>query len=267
MRRVMHRYFRLLPFALPATLAVMLGVALAMAPAPAQAESAEAATHRSETKAVIELFTSQGCSACPPADAFLNELSSRDDVVILSLPVDYWDYLGWKDTLAQPENTARQRAYAAVRGDGKVYTPQMVVNGHGHYVGSNRHKITSLLATAHLPVSVSLSRTHKRLNVDIGAGTPPQDGMVTVRLVTFLKKAEVPIRSGANHGRTLTYRNVVLDNEPIGMWDGKAMQLVLPTDAVMEGPGRGCAIILQIESDKGPGRILGAGTLRAEAQG
>ncbi|WP_128290664.1 DUF1223 domain-containing protein [Afifella aestuarii] len=267
MRRVMHRYFRLLPFALPATLAVMLGAALVIAAAPARAESAQAATPGSGTKAVIELFTSQGCSACPPADAFLNELSTHDDLIILSLPVDYWDYLGWKDTLAQPENTARQRAYAAVRGDGKVYTPQMVVNGHGHYVGSNRHKITSLLATAHLPVSVSLSRSHERLNVDIGAGTPPQDGMVTVRLVTFLKKVDVPIRSGENRGRTLTYRNVVLDNEPIGMWDGNAMKLVLPTEAVMEGPGKGCAIILQIESDKGPGRILGAGTLRAEAQG
>ena len=100
--------------------------------------AAGAAPALATTKAVIELFTSQGCSSCPPADALLGEYAKRDDVLALSFPVDYWDYLGWKDTLASHENTERQRAYAAARGDRQVYTPQVVVNGVEHMVGSTR---------------------------------------------------------------------------------------------------------------------------------
>src|SRR5690349_11098694 len=96
-------------------------------------------------KAVVELFTSQGCSSCPPADAFFLELSRRSDVISLSLPVDYWDYLGWKDTLAQPAFTARQRAYASARNDKQVYTPQAIVNGAKAVVGSDRNKIDTLI--------------------------------------------------------------------------------------------------------------------------
>src|ERR687884_289212 len=88
-------------------------------------------------QAVVELFTSQGCSSCPPADAMLGELARRPDVIALSLPVDYWDYLGWKDTLAQPAFSARQRAYAGARGDRQVYTPQVIVNGATPCVGSD----------------------------------------------------------------------------------------------------------------------------------
>src|ERR1700704_5314493 len=96
---------------------------------------------QAEPRAVIELFTSQGCSSCPAADKLLGELANDPSLVSISVPIDYWDYLGWKDTLADPRNTARQRAYAHVRGDGKVYTPQVVVNGSGHALGSDKSAI------------------------------------------------------------------------------------------------------------------------------
>src|SRR5712691_13292673 len=101
---------------------------------------------QAEPRAVIELFTSQGCSSCPPADKLLAELTGDPSLVAISVPIDYWDYLGWKDTLADPRNTARQRAYAHVRGDGKVYTPQVVVNGSLHVLGSDKAAIERAIA-------------------------------------------------------------------------------------------------------------------------
>jgi hypothetical protein len=111
-----------------------------------------------EPKAVLELFTSQGCSSCPPADKLLGEYAKRDDVLVLSFNVDYWDYLGWKDTLANPDNTERQRAYASARGDRQVYTPQVVVNGSAHVVGSNKADIEAAIAQGPgLPVKIALA--------------------------------------------------------------------------------------------------------------
>ncbi|MHA1189152.1 MAG: DUF1223 domain-containing protein, partial [Alphaproteobacteria bacterium] len=103
-------------------------------------------------KAVVELFTSQGCSSCPPADKYVGDLVDREDVIALSLPVDYWDYLGWKDTLARPENTRRQYEYANARGDNRVYTPQIIVNGGEHFVGSSRKSVERSIRDSELPV-------------------------------------------------------------------------------------------------------------------
>ena len=111
-----------------------------LASTPAAAQSPEAVFSR-PLKGVIELFTSQGCSSCPPADALLKVLAEDRDLIALSLPIDYWDYLGWKDTLASHRNTERQSAYAAARGDGAIYTPQVVINGVAHVVGSDRGEI------------------------------------------------------------------------------------------------------------------------------
>src|ERR1700737_2271976 len=99
-----------------------------------------------QTRAVVELFTSQGCSSCPPADKLIGELASDPSLVVMSIPIDYWDYLGWKDTLASPRNTARQKAYARARGDGQVYTPQAVVNGSVHALGSDKAAIEQAIA-------------------------------------------------------------------------------------------------------------------------
>src|SRR5205085_8680329 len=125
-----------------------------------------------DTRAVVELFTSQGCSSCPPADKLLGELAADPTVVALSLPIDYWDYLGWKDTLADPRHTARQRAYSKVRGDHEVYTPQIVVNGSLHALGSDKDAVETAIAKsrenpATLALPVKLSIGDGRLTVSV----------------------------------------------------------------------------------------------------
>src|SRR5215471_13889800 len=127
------------------------------------------------SRTVVELFTSQGCSSCPRADAVLGRLAERDDVVALSLSIDYWDYLGWKDTLASPKFTERQRAYAHTRGDGAIYTPQAVVNGLVHVNGADEGLIDRTMestgkAVARSIVPVRLSESKERLVVRPGRG-------------------------------------------------------------------------------------------------
>src|SRR5882724_552560 len=133
---------------------------------------APSSSAQAEPRAVIELFTSQGCSSCPAADKLLGELADDPSLVTISVPIDYWDYLGWKDTLADPRNTGRQRAYAHVRGDGKVYTPQVVVNGSLHVLGSDKAAIDRAIgqsrkngAMSSPPVTVVLA--DGRLNVAV----------------------------------------------------------------------------------------------------
>src|SRR5271166_6724750 len=119
--------------------------------------SALCASARAQTRGVVELFTSQGCSSCPPADKLLGELAGDPSIVAISVPIDYWDYLGWKDTLADPRNTARQKAYAHVRGDGQVYTPQAVVNGSIHALGSDKVAIEQAIAKSRKSGAMSVS--------------------------------------------------------------------------------------------------------------
>ena len=209
-------------------------------------------------KAVVELFTSQGCSSCPPADAFAGDLVKRDDVITLSLPVDYWDYLGWKDTFARRENTERQYAYARVRGDGRVYTPQIVINGGHHYVGSSRKGIERGIEEAELPVPVSMSVVGGELEVVIGDQAWDPRYHTTVRLVSYQRSATVEIGRGENTGRTITYYNVVRDMRAIGMWKGRPMTITLPLDDIMVDDSDGCAVIVQADSPKGPSTIIGA---------
>ncbi len=209
-------------------------------------------------KAVVELFTSQGCSSCPPADAFAGDLVNRDDVITLSLPVDYWDYLGWKDTLARHENTERQYEYARTRGDGRVYTPQMIVNGSDHFVGSARASVERGIANAELPVPVSLSVSGRELEVRIGEFPWDTKFHTTVRLVSYNRSATVEIGRGENDGRTITYYNVVRDMRTIGMWKGRPMTVTLPLDDIMVGDSDGCAVLVQADSPKGPSTIVGA---------
>src|SRR5437868_4446090 len=128
-----------------------------------------------EPRGVIELFTSQGCSSCPPADKLAGELARDPSLIVLSLPVDYWDYLGWKDTLALPGHTNRQRAYSKARGDREVYTPQVVVNGVKHVLGSDRTAIESAITQTHsqlsmLSLPVSMSVAGEQISVSVPAG-------------------------------------------------------------------------------------------------
>jgi hypothetical protein len=221
---------------------------------------------QAETRAVIELFTSQGCSSCPPADALLAEYADRDDILALSFNVDYWDMLGWKDTLASHDNTERQRNYALARGDGQVYTPQAVIDGRTHVVGSNRSAIEAALRDDPdgLTVPVGLSMSGDSLSVEIGATVATDLPHATLWLVMYDQSVTVPIERGENTGRTITYSNVVRKLRPIAMWKGEPMTVDLPKSEIKQAKVRNCAVLLQTESEGGlPGRILGAATIRA----
>jgi hypothetical protein len=214
--------------------------------------------------AVIELFTSQGCSSCPPADALFAQYVTRPGVLALSFNVDYWDYLGWKDTLASPDNTARQRDYAAARGDGQVYTPQVIVDGRTHLVGSDRDGIDTAVAASAglLPVPISLTPSPEALTVSVGEA--PTTGMrhATLWLVMYEPSVTVPVERGENSGRTLTYSNVVRKLRPVAWWKGKQMAVDVPQSELAHARTSGCAFLLQTEKANGlPGPILGAAAI------
>ena len=216
------------------------------------------------TVGIVELFTSQGCSSCPPADVFAGDLAEQGDVLVLSMPVDYWDFLGWKDTLACPAYSERQRAYARSRSDRNVYTPQMVVNGRVHAIGSYRDQVNKLIETTGADfererVEVDLALDGNRLRIKIGDGsdtTAVNDA--TIWLALYNKKETVSIGRGENHGRKITYTNVVRELTPIGMWSGAAKEITLPREDLMHIGYDGCAVIVQAK-DTGP--IYGVASL------
>jgi hypothetical protein len=214
-------------------------------------------------KAVLELFTSQGCHSCPPADAILGDYAKSPDILALSFPVDYWDYLGWKDTLASHENTVRQKAYSDARGDRQVYTPQVVVNGTTHVVGSNRHQIDAALKNSPpLPVPVTMEPGTDSTMVTIGASTTPGEAKGTIWLAMYDDPVTVPIEQGENTGKSITYYNVVRKLRPIAMWKGKEVTIELPKSEMDQAEVSRCAVILQTEEENGlPGPILGAATI------
>ncbi len=217
---------------------------------------------------VVELFTSQGCSACPAADALLGELSTRPNIVAMSFSVDYWDYLGWKDTLASHKFTKRQRAYAKARGDGQVYTPQIVVNGAAHVVGSELPAIEKALGktrqTAPEWIPIKIRSDQGSLHIETGdtpaaaAKTPLQTA--TVWFVTMARKVDITIQRGENAGKTLTYFNVVREFAPIGMWSGEPLSIRLDKQTIAQTGADLYAVVLQ-QGHAGP--ILGAALLPA----
>ena len=210
---------------------------------------------RAET--VVELFTSEGCSSCPPADALLGELAERDDLLALSFHVDYWDYIGWKDRFAEPAFTERQRAYAKTMGLRYVYTPQMVIDGQKHVTGSNRAKVMNAIGEARNHSGVPVSMRHIGTGV-IGISIPEAGGdeKGVVWLVTYLKERVTQVRRGENRGRTLRHRNIVRGLHRIGTWEGRPLDLTV--EVAEPGGGGGCGVILQSTHD---GRILGAAKL------
>lgn len=220
------------------------------------------ATRAAEPRALLELFTSQGCSSCPAADKLLGELTADPSLIALSLPIDYWDYLGWKDTLASPAHSALQRAYARVRGDRQVYTPQIVVNGAMHVLGSDRAAIEHTIALTDqrsgvMSVPVALTVGDKGLNVKVeSAETAHNTGEVW--LCPVAKAITVAIGRGENRGRTLTYNNVVRGWLKLGEWTGAAASWNVPLTELKTGGADAAAVMVQEGSRDKPGIILGA---------
>jgi hypothetical protein len=211
---------------------------------------------------VIELFTSQGCSSCPTADALLQQYAKRPDIVALSLPVDYWDYLGWKDTLASPRFTGRQRGYAEKRGDGNVYTPQVVVNGLAHAVGSNKDEIDRALDKTAIKlrqvrVAVSARSDGKTIAIEMMPSISQQDSGAggTIWVATVQPTVDVEVQRGENRGKKITYTNVVRDLTAVGNWSGQPERIELSEASVLKNGKQRCAVLLQ---EGKVGAIVGA---------
>jgi hypothetical protein len=216
-----------------------------------------------EPKAVVELFTSQGCSSCPAADKLLGELARDPSVIALSLPIDYWDYLGWKDTLADSRFSARQKAYSRMRGDRDVYTPQAIVNGAAHVIGSDRARIEGAIKDTgkagkvmSLPVKVSLSG--KQLTVSVAAGNESTPARGEVWLCAISKAVPISIGRGENRGREVVYHNVVRNLLKVGDFNGSAGSWTVPLDSVMREGIDAAAVLVQDGSRDKPGPMLGA---------
>jgi hypothetical protein len=215
-----------------------------------------------ETRGVVELFTSQGCSSCPPADKLVGELALDPSLVSLSLPIDYWDYLGWKDTLADPRNTARQKAYSKVRGDREVYTPQAVINGSLHALGSDRSAIEKAIAksrqnpgTMSLPMTLSIA--DDRLTIAVANGNDVQND-AEVWICGLAKAITVPIKRGENQGKTITYHNVARRWLKLDQWNGKERTWTVPIRDIAGEGIDAAAVMVQNGTAEKPSGMLGA---------
>jgi hypothetical protein len=206
---------------------------------------------------VLELFTSQGCSSCPPADRLVSSLARDPGRVVLTFPVDYWDFSGWKDTLAEPAFSARQKAYAVARGDSHVYTPQAIIDGVADRVGSDRsaieHAVTAYKGrNGVLAVPMKIQEADGILNIDVGAGEGGPAGIYVLRVI---RSRTVAIGRGENSGRNVTYTNVVRAMRKIGEWNGEAHKLSITE---LRGEDEGYVVLLQRGSPERPGAILAA---------
>ncbi len=205
---------------------------------------------------VVELYTSQGCSSCPPADAYLDKLSNRGRVLPLALHVDYWDYLGWKDKFATARFTQRQHAYANAIGSHMVYTPQMIVAGAERVEGNNPPKVDAIVA-AHLkakqPVDLTISRENDRLEIRATTKKPFADALL-VQIVRFDPEETVAIERGENAGKSINYRNIVTEWRTVAEWSGTA-----PLDLTETLAGAGPVVV--IVQKPGPSDILAAAVI------
>lgn len=207
---------------------------------------------------VVELFTSQGCSSCPPADAYLGELSARDGIIALSFHVDYWNYIGWRDPFASADATARQRAYGRTLHDRYSYTPQMVINGMASEVGSRRARVDAIIAREsrrtrlRVPVT-AVADGSGRLTVTVPAAA--YEGEAALWLIEFDREHVTDVARGENAGRKLRNVNVVREIHRIGTWSGEPLEETVDLDTLGPEPRGGCVVILQT-AEAGP--ILGA---------
>jgi hypothetical protein len=216
-----------------------------------------------QPRAVVELFTSQGCSSCPPADKIMAEYAIDGDVLALSWHVDYWNYLGWKDTFSKAQFTDRQQRYAKTMREGQIYTPQAVVNGREHTVGSRKSRIEDLIrrfdrSGMNLNVAINVTLTDKQMQIRVNEKSATQKHP-TLYMVYFNKVQSVKIERGENRGKTIVYRNIVRDAQMLGMLKDGAISLDLPLMEIKRAGYDSCAILLQETTVDGtPGAIIGA---------
>lgn len=216
-------------------------------------------------KGVVELFTSQGCVSCPPADRAFEKLVNQPDVVALAYHVDYWNYRGWVDTLGSADNTARQYAYARSFGRSGVYTPQAVLNGRVQMKGTDSQALSGKIDTLKssgdgLTVKVNADIRGDELAVNIGSG----QGQADVVVVYFKRRKDVDVLKGENKGQRITYLNSVTDIQSVGMWRGDAINISLPAKVLRTDGCDGFAVLLQSSTPAGdPGKILGAAMVLA----
>jgi hypothetical protein len=200
---------------------------------------------------VVELFTSQGCSSCPPADAVLAEIAGRPDVLALGFHVDYWDKLGWKDPLSAPGATRRQNEYAARLGRREIYTPQIVIDGKTELIGSHRDAVLAAIGHGGRPAVAPVAFAPDSRSVAIGAGS----GAGTVIAVRFLRSRTTEVGRGENAGRTARDVNAVEEIRTLGAWNGQASSFAIESPDAAHG----IAVLVQATD----GAILGAGALQA----
>jgi hypothetical protein len=215
-----------------------------------------------DPRTVIELFTSQGCSSCPPADKIVGELAGDPNVIALSMPIDYWDYLGWKDTLADARFSARQKAYSHTRGDRNLYTPQMIVNGSAQVIGSDRAAIESAIKSTRktegvMSVPVSMTLSGKQINVSVEASKAPT-GRGEVWLCSVSRAVPISIGRGENRGQQVTYHNVVRNLVKVGDWNGAAGSWSIPLESISRDGVDAAVVYLQDGNRERPGAMLGA---------
>jgi hypothetical protein len=212
-------------------------------------------------RAIIELFTSQGCSSCPAADRLLGELAKDPSLIAISLPMDVWDYLGWKDTLADPRNTARWQAYSKSRGDRERYTPQVVVNGAAHALGSDQSAIEKAIAKSRhseavMSVPVNATRSGDQLAIVLPDAAPAS--AATVSVWGLAKAVTVMITRGENKGRTVTYHNVVRRWLNVGAWNASTHRWSVPLRDIAGDGVETAAVLVQTGTADMPSIMLGA---------
>ncbi len=238
---------------------VALAAGLAVAALPLL-HAAFAAADERHGPVVVELYSSQGCSSCPPADALLRELDEREDVIALGLHVDYWDYMGWRDGFASPRFSDRQKRYARARDQRTVYTPQFVIDGVHLVAGARRDEIEAWIRAARArpePVVLEAERVSERVRARVAPAGEPV-GPCTLQIVRYRPRATVEIRGGENAGKRITYANIVTEWRPFGRWDG-ARPAVFETAAPGSAP---VVVIVQSAEPGGLGEILAARRLR-----
>jgi len=246
-----------------------LALALNLVGAATALAQGEVYPRESRQVVVVELFTSQSCPACPDADAFAADLEREPDVIVLSWPVNIWDYLGWEDTLASPENTRRQDQYNGRFGLRWPYTPELVIDGRAHLAGNQRENVMSRISDMRtdswITVPIRVRLTDRRLVINIGNSTMEElDALGTVWLVPYRDHRNVEILNGPNFGRTLTYVNVAEDAIPISQWAGAP---VIVRHELDDGPAEGPDGYVVLLQERRNGPILGAAQLQVKWQG